>query len=73
MIAFVPEPHGMTRGGFLNSTQKLKLTLLALHVVEGDGVFPRGQRTGEQDVGGRRRVLRVGEAGLSAPAAQRLV
>lgn len=32
-----------------------------------------GQRGGEQDVGGRGLVLRVGEAGVPPPAAQRLV
>lgn len=50
-----------------------KLTLLALHVVGGDGVSACGQRAGEQYVSGGRLVLRVGEAGLSAPAAQRLI
>lgn len=33
----------------------------------------RGQRGGEEDVGGRGLVLRVGEAGVPPPAAQRLV
>lgn len=33
----------------------------------------RGQRGGEEDVGGRGLVLRVGKAGVPPPAAQRLV
>lgn len=52
---------------------QFKLTLLALNVVGGGGVSARGKRAGEQYVSGGRLVLRVGEAGLSAPAAQRLI
>lgn len=42
-------------------------------VVGGAGVFACGQRAGEQHVAGSRLVLRAGEAGVPAPAAQRLV
>lgn len=49
-----------------------RLTLFGLNLV-GDGVSACGQRGREEDVVGGSLVLRVGEAGLSAPAAQRLV
>lgn len=49
-----------------------QLTLFGLNLV-GDGVSACGQRGREEDVIGGPLVIRVGEAGLSAPAAQRLV
>lgn len=50
-----------------------KLTLLGLNLVGRGCVSACGQRGGEQDIRGGRLVLRVGEAGLSAPAAQGLI
>lgn len=52
---------------------QFKLTLLALHVVGGDSVSACGQRTGEKHVDWGGLVLRVGKAGIPAPAAQRLI
>lgn len=49
-----------------------QLTLFGLNLV-GDGVPACGQRGREEDVIGGPLVIRVGEAGLSAPAAQGLV
>lgn len=50
-----------------------KRTLLGLQLVGRGSVSARGQRGGEEDVGGCGLVLRVGEAGVPPPAAQRLV
>lgn len=55
---------------------QFRLTLLVLRdvgVVGVGAVFARGQRAGEKHVVGVALVLRVGEAGIPAPAAQRLV
>lgn len=48
-----------------------ELTLFGLHLI-GQGVSARGQR-GREEIARRPRVVRDGEAGLPAPAAQRLV
>lgn len=48
-----------------------QLTLFGLHLI-GQGVSARGQR-GREEIARRSRVVRDGEAGLPAPAAQRLV
>lgn len=48
-------------------------TLLGLQLVGGGGMPAVGQRGGEEHVGGRGLVLRVGVAGVPPPATQRLV
>lgn len=48
-------------------------TLLGLQLIGRGAVPARGQRGGEEHVAGRGLVLRVGEAGVPPPAAQRLV
>ena len=53
-----------------NDKSNCKRTLFALHMVGGACVFACWQSAGEQYISRSRLVLRVGKAGVSAPAAQ---
>lgn len=54
------------------ATLPTKLTLFGLNLI-GDGVSADGQRGREENIAGGSWLVGVGEAGLSAPAAQRLI